>query len=110
MHLDIAALHLVTPSQMSAQSSQTARENIQQLHLRDNATWNVKLRQDWFIFFKQINTFILFSPLKDARYPTSIPEAFSLVNFQRQLFSLTQPFSVTPHIPTILSPMILWKR
>ena len=51
MHLDIAALHLVTPSQMSAQSSQTAPENIQQLHLRDNATWNVKLRQDWFIFF-----------------------------------------------------------
>ena len=38
MHLDIAALHLVTPSQMSAQSSQTAPENIQQLHLRDNAT------------------------------------------------------------------------
>ena len=38
MHLDIAALHLVTPSQMSAQSSQTAPENIQQLHLRDNGT------------------------------------------------------------------------
>ena len=60
MHLDIAALHLVTPSQMSAQSSQTAPENIQQLHLRDNGTTS---------FFYWINTFILFSPLKDTQCP-----------------------------------------